>query len=83
MAINVHTKRHEQTEVDSALKWSGVEWRGEKRREKMRMGFCSLKVAVVVLAEGLQEDGDDGHDWLHHAELKGGLNDNSEKGGGG
>lgn len=45
----------------------------------MRMGCCSLKVSVVVLAEGLQEDGDDGHDWFHHAELKGGLNDNNEK----
>lgn len=32
-----------------------------------------LKVTIPVLAERLEDHGADGHEWLHHAELQGGL----------
>lgn len=34
---------------------------------------CLLKVPVSVLAEGLEDHGTNGHEWLHHTELQGGL----------
>lgn len=34
---------------------------------------CLLEVSVLVLAVGLQDDGDDGHERLDHAELQRGL----------
>lgn len=34
---------------------------------------CLLKVTIPVLAEGLEDHGADSHEWLHHAELQGGL----------
>lgn len=35
----------------------------------------SLKISIVIFAEGLEEDGDDGHDGFHHTELQRGLDD--------
>lgn len=35
--------------------------------------LCLLKVPVPVLAKGLEYNGADGHEWLHHTELQGGL----------
>lgn len=32
-----------------------------------------LEVSVLVFAVGLQDDGDDGHEWFDHTELQGGL----------
>lgn len=34
---------------------------------------CLLKVPVPVLAKGLEYNRADGHEWLHHTELQGGL----------
>lgn len=35
--------------------------------------LCLLKVTIPVLAEGLEDHSADSHEWLHHAELQGGL----------
>lgn len=38
-----------------------------------------LEVSVSVLSEGLQDDGDHGHQGFHHTELESRLKDGSER----
>lgn len=38
-----------------------------------------LEVSVSVLSEGLQDDGDHGHQGLHHTELESRLKDGSRR----